>query len=56
MTTEAFEWINVVPVTSIIGDITIYQCHVIKKGMALLSPMEKCHINFYHGLAFTTQI
>ena len=28
---EAFEWINVVPVASIIGDIKIYQCHVIKR-------------------------
>ena len=27
-----------------------------QKVMALLSPMEKCHINFYHGVVFTTQI
>ena len=24
--------------------------------MTLLSPMEKCPINFYHGVAFTAQI
>ena len=27
-----------------------------QKVMALLSPMEKCPINFYHGVAFTAQI
>ena len=27
-----------------------------QKVMVLLSPMEKYHINFYHGVAFTTQI
>ena len=31
MTTLAFEWISIVPVASIIGDIKIYQCHVIKR-------------------------
>ena len=28
---EAFEWINVAPVASIIRDINIYQCHMIKR-------------------------
>ena len=27
-----------------------------QKVMVLLSPMEKCPINFYHGVAFTAQI
>ena len=27
-----------------------------QKVMALLSPMVKCPINFYHGVAFTPQI
>ena len=27
-----------------------------QKAIALLSPMEKCPINFYHGVAFTAQI
>ena len=27
-----------------------------QKVMALLSPMEKCPINFYHGVSFTAQI
>ena len=31
MTTKAFEWINAVPVASIIGDIKINQCHMIKR-------------------------
>ena len=40
---------------SITGDIKIYQCNVIKV-MTLLPPVEKCLINFYHGVAFTNQI
>ena len=31
MANKAFEWINVAPVASIIGDIKIYQCHMIKR-------------------------
>ena len=27
-----------------------------QKVMALLSPMEKCPVNFYHRVAFTAQI
>ena len=27
-----------------------------QKIMVLLSPIEKCPINFYHGVAFTAQI
>ena len=42
---------------SIIGDVKIdLSMSRDQKLMAMLSPMEKCPINFYHGVAFTAQI
>ena len=31
MATYAFEWLNVAPAASILGDIKIYQSHMIKR-------------------------
>ena len=41
---------------SITGNIKIYRCYMIKKFTMLLPSMKKCPINFYHGVAFTSQI
>ena len=42
---------------SVTGDIPLSYCpNLITVTLTLLSPMKKCPINFYHGVAFTAQI
>ena len=54
MANKAFEWINVAPVASIIGDNDLSMSHD-QKAMALLFPLEKCRISFFHRVAFIAQ-
>ena len=56
MTTKALVWMNVAPYgLSVTGDKDLPVSYD-QKVMALLLPVEKCPIDFFHRVAFTAQI